>query len=364
MRNLSNINNVLIEKLYSNKIFCKKYLLKKYPHNLLTSISDVCNLRCDMCLGHGVSKDKCPDKSIKKGLMSLDNFSKIVNELSLNHANTNIVLQCRGEPFLNKDIFKMMDYCIDKNIFGKSIPTNGTLFTPDFQKEFIKRSSFFSDEKILGFSVDGMKESCEKIRKGVNYENLVNNINSFIELNNKNKKVKTAVFFTISNNDLLSEIDEYVDFWTAKGVDMIQITTQIVVDDEQVNRFDKDCIINNNLYKKSDLNKKIPCKALYRDLIISSDLKRFEHCEIDYFGKGKYDFTTGSISDLWNSEYYNTVRKNQCSNIKDKNINCLNCEVKYSYQYDLPTIDYVKEFNGYKYSVTEQFRSRILRKIS
>jgi len=78
--------------------------------------TDICNLKCPLCPASEESKNR------KHGFMSFETFQKILEELGDVLIAT--YLYSWGEPFLNKDIFRMIEACTARNILTL-IPTNG-----------------------------------------------------------------------------------------------------------------------------------------------------------------------------------------------------------------------------------------------
>lgn len=78
--------------------------------------TDICNLKCPLC--------PASDESLKpkRGFMSYETFQAILEELG--GVLIAVYLYSWGEPFLNKDIFRMIENCSSHNILTL-IPTNG-----------------------------------------------------------------------------------------------------------------------------------------------------------------------------------------------------------------------------------------------
>src|SRR3989338_6320420 len=76
-----------------------------------------CNLRCTMCVR----------EHFKQGDMSFQDFRRVVDQLD---SLIKIHLQGLGEPFLNREIFSMIDYAASRNIMV-SVITNGTIFSDE-----------------------------------------------------------------------------------------------------------------------------------------------------------------------------------------------------------------------------------------
>jgi radical SAM protein with 4Fe4S-binding SPASM domain len=78
--------------------------------------TDICNLKCPLC----PASDELTNR--KHGYMSLETFQKILEELG--DVLIAVYLYSWGEPFLNRDIFRIIESWTSHNILTL-IPTNG-----------------------------------------------------------------------------------------------------------------------------------------------------------------------------------------------------------------------------------------------
>lgn len=101
-----------------------------------------CNLDCKMCTQRELIKKKSGD-------MNLDAFKRIIQK----YKNITHVSFIGGEPFLNKDFFKMMDF-LDKRALTYEITTNGTLI----DERIVDRLKSCAGLKKINFSLDGFKK--------------------------------------------------------------------------------------------------------------------------------------------------------------------------------------------------------------
>lgn len=131
-------------KLYLSRIL-NKPLVK--PQTVTLTLTTKCNLRCIMC-DHWKLKNQ-EELSLNKIKSIIDQIKKWgIKEIELSG----------GEPFMRKDIWKIISYISSKNI-GMNITTNGTLLNRrDIRKLF--------DYKInrLQISLDGLSKAHDKIR--------------------------------------------------------------------------------------------------------------------------------------------------------------------------------------------------------
>ncbi|MCW8965854.1 MAG: radical SAM protein, partial [Candidatus Pacearchaeota archaeon] len=177
------------------------------PFKLKIECSSLCNIQCEMCPHN-------PNVGLKrkKGVLKFENFKKIFDEINPAYLNLTGI----GEPFLNKDLFKIVRYAKNKKTMVK-LDTNATLLT---QENIDKILSTKID--IISTSIDGAtKDSYEKIRKGANFNTLKVNVKKLIKSRNKNKsKTKIHMFFVLQENNL-KDLPKFIELAEELGVDYL-----------------------------------------------------------------------------------------------------------------------------------------------
>ena len=124
-----------------------------------------------------------------------------------------------GEPFLNKDIFNMIKYAKTKSI-NTVITTNGTLMD-----EMVCRKIVDSGLNWLCISLDGPDKSiCERIREGLNFELVVDNIRRLIEARDKcNKRIPDlGISFLLLEENMDSLVD-MISFLKSMGIYRLRV---------------------------------------------------------------------------------------------------------------------------------------------
>lgn len=134
--------------------------------------ANYCNLRCAQCpTGLGLI-------SKQRESMSLEKFKKAVNSMLPELTYLNLYFQ--GEPFLNKELHKMVEYATKYGIIT-SISTNGHFITPE-RADALKKAGL--DKLIV--SLDGIdQKSYEKYRRGGDFNRVLEGITNAVaaELN-------------------------------------------------------------------------------------------------------------------------------------------------------------------------------------
>ena len=122
-------------------------------YDLKLSITKKCNLKCIYC--HYTDKDQ------KDTDLPYEFWERVLKEyknLNLDFLKEKKVTLTGGEALLHKDFWKILKLSKDLN-FYVSLPTNGSLLTPEIVKSFKK---YEVDDVIIAF--DGNKENHDKLR--------------------------------------------------------------------------------------------------------------------------------------------------------------------------------------------------------
>lgn len=285
-------------KIYRKKWneYPQKRIVDKFPLHLDIESTNSCNLRCPMC-GRNWMKEKIGD--IGWGL-----FTKIIDEAAKYHLPS-IKLNYRGEPMLHSDISKMVSYAKEKGILEVQFNTNGLLLNKEKAGELIDAGL----DRII-FSIDGAtKETYEKIRRGSNYEQVVNNIKNLVRLRNKRGLKRPLVrvqMVKMPGNK--NEVEDFIRMW-------LPVVNRVAVSTER-----------NPLGTKKKVEH-FPCSQIWQRLMICWD-GEVRMCCGDWYG----EFALGnvkevSIYNIWHGEKLNKVRKLHSEGSFDKIPVCACCEV-------------------------------------
>lgn len=141
-----------------------KKLVSRYynhiPKDILKILFTPKNLVIEPVAGCNVKCSACPQDQLKRdyGMLSYADFQTIIDKTN----PRSIGLYFMGEPFLNPEIFDMIDYASEKEV-KTTINTNGTTLLRDYKK--IAESGL----NKIAVSVDGYtQEVFEAYRHGIN----------------------------------------------------------------------------------------------------------------------------------------------------------------------------------------------------
>jgi MoaA/NifB/PqqE/SkfB family radical SAM enzyme len=195
-----------------------KFRKKSYAHPFWAQIepTNYCNLKCKMCV-------QSTDPFLKRGFLSYEDFKIILGKLPF---TIGLMLQGFGEPFLNKDLIKMIRYSSNKGYIVETT-SNGTLITNSVAEKIIT-----SGLDSITFSLDGAKkESYEFYRIGSNFENVVRNIKNLSELRKKkNSDLKIHINSIVTKRNY-NELPSLVDLCGEMNIDEVFLGFMLVQGD-------------------------------------------------------------------------------------------------------------------------------------
>ena len=166
---------------YRYEVFPDKKILDNYPPLLQIEPSSVCNFRCVFCFMTDESFSQ--KKSKHMGIMSLDTYKRIVDQVE--DRVQFVTLASRGEPLINKQLGKMLEYSKDK-FLGLKINTNASLLNEKLIHDILS-----SDVLTVVFSADAAeKKTYEKLRVRGNFDKVIKNIKLFKDIKEKHYSEK------------------------------------------------------------------------------------------------------------------------------------------------------------------------------
>lgn len=194
----------------------REEIISGFPYWLTLDPANFCTLKCPFCpTGQGRG-------SRTKGILSWDNFKKIMDELGpyLMHIDF-----CNwGEPLLNKDIYRMVSYAKAYHIDTK-IDSNLNLLSEREAEEMV-----LSGLDKLIVSLDGVsEETYSKYRIGGDFNRVMSNLKLLIRKKNELGRKCPYIswqFLVFRHNE--HEIEEARRIGKDIGVDHIGITKAFI----------------------------------------------------------------------------------------------------------------------------------------
>lgn len=320
------LNYITLQKLFHSvkivisyliSIIIKRVIIWGKPVSLSIEPTNICNLHCPECPTGNNSSTRA------RGKMIFRDYSKIIDQLSPSLIYHMVYFQ--GEPFLNPDIFKMIKYAHDKNIYTCT-STNGHFLTTENAAKIIQSGL----NKII-IPVDGAnQEVYEKYRKGGSLEKVISGIKTLSVLKKqfRSKTPKIVIQFLVFrfNQHQIKTIKK-----TGKnaGANRIEMKTAQIEQFEQkqslittISKYSRYKVFNHRIIIKNSLKNR--CFRLWSTMVITWDGDVLPCC----FDKNA-THKVGNIKDLdllsiWFSEQFNRFRKKILQNRKNIEM-CRNC---------------------------------------
>lgn len=279
-----------------------------YPKYFTIETTNNCNASCIMC-----PKGQRGTKSLQ--LMSDALFDKIVEEIkAYNNWIEMICLNSDGEPLLDRKIAFKIKKLKDIGIKHVNISTNGALLSQEKIGELL--DSGLDDIRI---SIDGYtEETYEKVRLGLSYRAVKENVLSLIRMRNETKNNMEIRIRMVELDENIDERDEWLRYWKSqvKENDRVQImpmhTWSGKIAEEDKTRIE--------YYSDK------PCVSVFSSCTINYD-GIVQLCDSDIAQQqvmGDVNYQT--IQEIWQSEQFETIREWH-ANAKRNNIAiCQGCD--------------------------------------
>ena len=288
---------------YRYDVFPRKKIVDDYPPYLQIEPTSICNFRCVFCYQTDTSFTQ--KEKGHMGTMPFELFKDVVDQAE--GKIDFLSLASRGEPLVCKDIGKMLKYCVGK-FLGLKLNTNASLLT-----EEVCHSILAGGINTVVFSADAAEEPLySKLRVNGKLEKVLGNIKMFRSIKEK-QYPQSKIIARVSG----------VKFNDAQSISSMSNVWGPIVD--QV------CFVDynpwENVYESALNNISVPCSDLWRRMFVWFDGK-VNPCDTDY----KSTLSVGNvkeknISELWQGEGYQRLRKAHLENERG-NINpCRRCTV-------------------------------------
>jgi len=279
---------------------CKRLDIKsidealRFPRYFQIETVRICNANCPFCLVSELEKSF--------PFMEDQLFDKIVDELSqYSDWVTSVLLQRGGEPLLDKKLVNRIKKLKRIGIKHVIFSTNASLLN---EKKAVELLDSGLDE--ISFSIDSIiKEEYENLRRGLNFNTVMENIERFFHLRKEKKpdlviRVRGVFFHNKNIDEELKKKERWENYWK-------KFTMK------------HDRVYMSNLHNWGNslkIDKYSPrCKTLYNPCImhwstmqiISSG--KVPYCLTDYDGTSSHgDLNKQSIVDVWQSDSFNQAR--------------------------------------------------------
>lgn len=291
--------------LIESELRQRKTVLRGYPYYYLIDVCNVCNLSCPLCpTGYDAL-------GRYQGMMSFKEYKQILDKVKPYALVTS--LYNHGEPFLNKDIFNIIDYTSRSNI-ATNVSSNFN-WPLKFDHKDIVRSGL----EYLTISLDGTsQETYQKYRVRGDFKEVIENVKSVLavrkELGKKTPFMEWQ-FIVFKHNE--HEMQRARELAEELGVDMLRFTSPGVPPELMSDReVSQKWMPENRAFW--ELNPAIvdtqgylfdqPCYYLYRSMAFYPGGGVSPCC---FTHEKKHDFGNileNEVDDIWNNERYRSAR--------------------------------------------------------
>jgi len=191
-------------------ILYRKLPMWDFPRNIQIQTIAACNAHCIFC-PHGKTKNPLP-----RGSMDWDLYRTIIDEIT-KYRVFRISPYLMNEPLLDKEIGERIRYISSR----KRLPTYTKINTnASFLSEEMSRDLLDSGLDVLTCSVHGIvKEKYEQTMVGLKLEEVLENIDRFLELKRKFRKKKPELRITMIRTNLIEpDIEKIKEYWRKRNV--------------------------------------------------------------------------------------------------------------------------------------------------
>lgn len=274
----------------------KKTKLKSFPWVAGIDPANICVLNCPLC------PTGRKEKTVTPKVITFEEFKKYFDQIK--DYLFFIRLYDWGEPFLCKDIWKIIKYCHRNNV-GVVINSN---FNAINEKDIQKIIDYKVDYLML--SIDGVtQEIYEKYRRGGNLKKVFSLLSKLIELK-KEKKLKRPFIewqYLLSKKNKC-ELEKAREKAEKMGIDFFKVHNLRLytsADDKP----DLDIFNEWVLGEISDQKEKKACHILWTSANITP-FGLIQPCHGIYSEKYHFgDLKRESLEKIWNNELFQEARK-------------------------------------------------------
>ncbi|QSZ28121.1 SPASM domain-containing protein [Aceticella autotrophica] len=262
----------------------------------------MCNLDCSICMRKNIKK---PINSF----LTFNNFKKICDNAVLSKMFQYIGLHGWGEPLLNKELFKMVEYAEDKGL-ATNLTTNGRLINERFEEIF--------------------KSGLREIAFGVYNKNLlrevVPSIRELIKIrNHRCLKIPKTYFDITICKESLSDIQNFIEIAQELRIDAVILhrlfnvykvdpSVKYISQEEEKMLFEKVKEIGrkNGMEIYLPVRHKYPCKVVKYSIFITVDGDITPCCFLPEYTLG--NIFEMELSEVFASDGYKNFKKRMPDN--------------------------------------------------
>lgn len=289
--------NLIIHYLNCDLTVCE------FPKYLVIEPTNRCNLNCIMCPRGEMTRPQ--------GFMDFELFKKIIDECE--GKVEFIYLHFFGEPLLHPRIIDFINYAAGKGM-TIALSTNATTLKANLAKDLLN-----SKLDLLIISIDSTDpETYAKIRMGGDLENVLRNIDTFLDMQEKLKSTLNVSLQMIEMTLNKNELKKGISRWQLREGFNLTVKPLYNYANQVKN------IQNLGNFPETDPVKKV-CMEPWRGLVIGWDGVVVPCCNDFNYKFPLGDVNVNTLNEIWNSEKMREMRKCQNGGSQKSNDLCKDC---------------------------------------
>jgi radical SAM protein with 4Fe4S-binding SPASM domain len=333
MRRLSNL---IVNRL---ETILKRPVLHSIAPGLVFQVSSYCNSNCQLC-PVGLKID-----GYEKGMMSLPLFQHIIDKNQARIARVGFADW--GEPFLNPDMFKMISYA---NRYSLSTWASTNMHYLDSRDKLLDLVQSGLSELIVSIHAASDK-TYQYYQPGKSFKDTIERILQLKDIKSEEGiGPRTSLAFAITKKnqneipgmvELARSCDAACDMYTAslnlrfyrQDPKRIRSLLQEWLQDDSIDErsnlhFSKSNIVK--MLQESEISSGFKwewisdCRSPWNEITVNWDGSTSLCCS-DYYKYRTGDLNSQELSEIWNNEKYQAVRKKIAKNIPEASIPCSSC---------------------------------------
>ena len=303
------VNNILLNQFERKQ---RKSVVRSFPYHVTIDPGNFCNLRCPGC-HTGVKHPEMIDPAFLK----LDTFKTVFNELK--PYALSVSLYNWGEPFLNKQLFDIIDHAESGRV-GSTIHSNFNLFNEKIAENAVK-----SGLTHIYMSIDGAtQETYEKYRVKGNISQVLENVKLMLDTRKRLKSkfpLITWKYLVFEHNR--HEVEMARKMASDLGVDAFEVfngSPHLCDIYAYADEYRNEPVMLKEL--------KSPCLSLWSSIYVNSDGSVLP-CSLSFRQSEVFgNLVNESLEAIWNNDKYQNSRLMFSGNNMNKSVPlpCAGCK--------------------------------------
>lgn len=283
----------------------KKIKMKSFPSAYGIDIGNFCNLKCPLC----PTGTNC--QSREKKFMTFNDYKTVFDKIKKYAFVVN--LYNWGEPFLNKDVFKIIRYT-KKNKVGALLSTNLNHITDEMIDSIIKLNL---DKMVI--SIDGASQKTYgEYRKNGDFDKVLENLEKIIkrkkELKSNYPRLVWQYLISKKNEEDVEKAKKIAEELGIKINFLYMRTSQLIrkkgskFDKKIVDEWVSDRFEGTPMEASSTINTIGPCMYPFKHLYVNPEGTTSPCCAV-YDSKTDFgNLLENNLSEVWNNKKYISAR--------------------------------------------------------